>query len=64
MNSYAGDENYGSTDKPYLCLGVSVTSTGANSIYEYSIRLNSSGETGYEVYDTIDLMDRTIPLAK
>lgn len=64
MNSYVTAANYGSTDQPYLCLGVSVTSNGANNLYEYSIRFNSSGGANYEIYNTISLMDRTIPFVK
>ena len=63
MDSYITGDFYGSTDYPDLCLGISVTSSGENNVYEYNIRFNATGGNA-EMYNTISILDRTIPFVK
>ena len=63
MDNYVTGDYYGSPDNPDLCLGVYIKSAG-NNLYEYSLRFNTSGNENSEIYNTIDLVEITIPFVK
>lgn len=65
MDDHVTNTYYGSTAVPYLCLGIAFTSSGTNGRYDYNIRFNTTGNSPTsEVYNTIDLLERTISFVK
>lgn len=62
MDSYIKADNYGSISYPNICFGVSVTQANSRS-YEYHIRYNNTGNQD-DVYDTLDIIPRTVQFVK
>ena len=62
MNAYIKSDDYGSSSNPSICFGISVTQSNSRS-YEYHIRYNTTGGQD-DVYDTLDIIPRTVQFVK